>query len=603
MEYVNTFSKEQLSLLNQREYKIKIKFEIMDWFENTIDEITYDISSGNIGNISVNYNQGVRRSCSFTIYDNTGKYRLSEDSPFQTYKKFKIYIGVYNNNDIYWWEQGVFISKNVSYDENILEVEAVDKFAVFTDELDFCCLQQTYIIPANTKVSTIVKDILLLDSMRGNVYDTIEPIIDINIANSYLPYEIKKEVGGYLGDILIEIATSCNADIYYDKSGHLVISKNKDGYYIHMQPLFHSVSDDLIDFNLSNDLASAKNIFTVYGYDTLGGLHQYTATNTNAMSPCRVDLVGNKPAEPEENEMCVTDEICKDYANYKMKQNFITSLSSSLSTHINPIFDVDNIIAISDEYFNFDYVPFVIKSLSIPLGVGLTSVQATNIQWLPAYTNDIYYTNILKDFPTLQITLNIAENMFELPAITQEDKISYRIDWGDGINERLKLNQINSHNYAELKEYTLNIVNIKQVNDSIFKDFTNISEIKYLSNGRKYVSYEIEPFTYYNCTSLINLTFEKALQYSICSYSFYNCTNLSSITFGEGLFYIGVSAFEKCSLLTEITLPNTLKLIGAKSFYNTNITKVKFQGSEDEWNNIEKGSDWINNEFSVEFVK
>ena len=73
------------------------------------------------------------------------------------------------------------------------------------------------------------------------------------------------------------------------------------------------------------------------------------------MSPCRVDLVGNKPAEPEENEMCVTDEICKDYANYKMKQNFITSLSSSLSTHINPIFDVDNIIAISDGYFNFDY--------------------------------------------------------------------------------------------------------------------------------------------------------------------------------------------------------------------------------------------------------
>jgi len=192
MEYVNVQNEKYISLLQQRQFDIKVRFEILDWSENTIDEIVQDIKSDSIGTITANYQQGIRRTVSFSLYDYKNEYSLTEDSPFQTFKKFKLYLGLVDNEDIYWYEQGVFITKNISYNNNLLTVEAVDKFAVFTEELGFCCLQETYVIPYGVKVKTIIKDILLLQSSNSQVYDSIEPIIDINYVDVSLPYEIKK---------------------------------------------------------------------------------------------------------------------------------------------------------------------------------------------------------------------------------------------------------------------------------------------------------------------------------------------------------------------------------------------------------------------------
>lgn len=61
----------------------------------------------------------------------------------------------------------------------------------------------------------------------------------------------------------------------------------------------------------------------------------------------------------------------------------------------------------------------------------------------------------------------------------------------------------------------------------------------------------------------------------IADYRFYNFTNLVSADFGN-VEHIGASAFENCSSLTSIIIPETTKNIGSKAFYEckavTNIT-------------------------------
>lgn len=605
MEYVNVYNEKYINLLQQRQFNIKVRFEILDWSENTIDEIVQDIKSDSIGTITANYQQGIRRTISFSLYDYKNEYSLTEDSPFQVFKKFKLYLGLVDNEDIYWYEQGVFITKNISYDNNLLTVEAVDKFAVFTEELGFCCLQETYVIPYGVKVKTIIKDILLLQSSNYQVYDSIEPIIDINYVDVSLPYEIKKESGSYLGDVLIEIATALNADIYYDVCGHLRISKAKNTEYKNVQPKYHYQAEDLIQFKMNVNLNESKNIFTVYGYDELGLLHQYTAKNDNPLSPVRISLVGGKADTPEENEMCTNDETCRDYAEYKSKQNCVNNLSCSFNSHIIPHIDVDDTVAITDNYFNFDYVLFIVKSLTIPLGIESVSVQAVNIQWLPDYTQDIYYTNITYDKCKCVITVNISniENEFSLPAFSDISETA-AIDWGDDNSSSEDLSQTLTHSYSETGTYNISIKSINRLMNLSFKGRTDITKLSFnkFSYFNKSVI-NIEPFSLSYTENISEITFSDYLIVNIGNYAFMNNSSLTNIVLPDDTEYIGGRAFYNCTSLKSITIGKNTKQIGYKVFEGcTSLEIIHFNGNQSEWNKVKKNEFWNMDNIPVEFI-
>ena len=59
---------------------------------------------------------------------------------------------------------------------------------------------------------------------------------------------------------------------------------------------------------------------------------------------------------------------------------------------------------------------------------------------------------------------------------------------------------------------------------------------------------------------------------------------------------IGEGAFKDCSGITGITLPASVASIGEGAFYGcTNLTKIRFKGTQAQWNAITKGSDWDRN--------
>ena len=68
------------------------------------------------------------------------------------------------------------------------------------------------------------------------------------------------------------------------------------------------------------------------------------------------------------------------------------------------------------------------------------------------------------------------------------------------------------------------------------------------------------------CSSLTSVTIPNSVS-SIGNKAFYNCSNLTSATIGNGITSIGMYAFESCSSLTSITIPNSVTEIAKEAFY------------------------------------
>lgn len=81
------------------------------------------------------------------------------------------------------------------------------------------------------------------------------------------------------------------------------------------------------------------------------------------------------------------------------------------------------------------------------------------------------------------------------------------------------------------------------------------------------------------CTLLTSITIPNSVT-RIADYAFRNCTSLKSIKISEGVTSIGSSAFEGCTSLTNITIPNSVTSIDASAFGNcTSLTSITIPDS------------------------
>ena len=77
-----------------------------------------------------------------------------------------------------------------------------------------------------------------------------------------------------------------------------------------------------------------------------------------------------------------------------------------------------------------------------------------------------------------------------------------------------------------------------------------------------------------NCSELTSVTIPDSVS-CIDSWAFSGCINLSSVTFPDSLVDIGADAFEKCRGLTSVTIPDSVMKIGVGAFSNcNNLTSV-----------------------------
>lgn len=80
---------------------------------------------------------------------------------------------------------------------------------------------------------------------------------------------------------------------------------------------------------------------------------------------------------------------------------------------------------------------------------------------------------------------------------------------------------------------------------------------------------------------------------SIGDGAFALCENLTNIDIPNSVTSIGGGAFYGCSSLTNIIIPEGVTSIGNYAFQScSKLTSINYTGTEEQWNEITKGTDW-----------
>ena len=95
--------------------------------------------------------------------------------------------------------------------------------------------------------------------------------------------------------------------------------------------------------------------------------------------------------------------------------------------------------------------------------------------------------------------------------------------------------------------------------------------------GEKYNVTFIGKQAFDGCSLLTNVIIPDSVT-SIGNTAFYRCSSLTSVIIGNSVSTIGEGAFYKCASLTSITIPNSVIRIGDFTFWDcTSLKKVYFQ--------------------------
>lgn len=115
---------------------------------------------------------------------------------------------------------------------------------------------------------------------------------------------------------------------------------------------------------------------------------------------------------------------------------------------------------------------------------------------------------------------------------------------------------------------------------------TSITEMK-IDNNCRFIGYSAVSW----CSVLANITIPDSVT-SIDNGAFFNCSGLTSVTIGNSVTSIGGAAFGYCSRLTSITIGNSVTTIGGSAFYGcTRMKTVYYRGAAEEWNKLAIDSD------------
>lgn len=475
MDYYNKIDNAYLAELHKPMRKMYVKMEILSHYEGAIGEITSDLSSTD-GSITINKEQGCRRSCSLSIIDRSGKYIPQKDSSFWYNRKFKIFIGLQVDENIYWFPQGVFVTKSANSNGRRLNVEGVDKYGFLDGTLNArMCLVEYQASVTNSKkgtnIATLIKDTLMLDLGNNIPLDPVEPIIDHIFYNVTLYDDIVVDEGGYLGEIFDKIAEMYGANIYYDVNGRLrmerVFNYNLPSWYRHLSPQFElsetEITETDINYTYNYD---GVNIITVTTDNTSGEIYSYTAKNENPQSPVNINAIGYKGLDGGTYYIPLGDtseesgeEKCRQQAEYMLLQHACMSTGISYNLPIIPHLNVDNTVRVSNDYYNFDKQLFIVNSITMPLSATEMSIEATNLQWLPFDTDCIsIYCETSSDTVAISYNTNGGKdkdgNTITYKSISQPPNKQIVLQGGDMYNENKLFawtdSQGNKYNYGDV---------------------------------------------------------------------------------------------------------------------------------------------------------
>lgn len=400
MEYFNQITSRYLFAL-RKECRYKMRIELLTRDESVIGEITRDLSLSNQGQINVNFSGITRRSCTLSVANIRGKYNPSQNNWFWVDRKFKLWTGISYDGDTYWFSQGVYYTTGVDGDSNSITINAVDKGGALDGTLKLNMADTKYIIEKGSSIYDAVRDTLANNEGSGMI-DSTEPLIDNYFRTQYFQADISINENDYIGSLFTQVADQYGADIFYDTNGRLNLVRQADSElldgYTRMGSQY-DFTDETAHYSQSSYSYAFDYVNAVTVYTNINALGEdnkpvknvsFAAYNTNPASAISVDNIRIRRMENTEIKYIngLTEEQmqerCQQYGEYLLFKSSLSKMAIQFSATVVPHLDVNKIITITDRHKGIDRQQFIVQSITFPMYAGEMTVNATDMNMLPA---------------------------------------------------------------------------------------------------------------------------------------------------------------------------------------------------------------------------
>ena len=250
------------------------------------------------------------------------------------------------------------------------------------------------------------------------------------------------------------------------------------------------------------------------------------------------------------------------------------NIYSWANNHINRVFDNNNYLKKDNCYFSLDYDknnPNQYNNYDNwdeieNWGLNLQGFDLSNSSYI-VVPNDIdgipvtYVRGLTADLTSIKLPSSLIK--IKDDAFNSMDTLKSLVIDGGAPN----LNELGERSFSgcsNIEELDLSNSKLTSIPEGAFAYCKNLKTIKLPSTITS-----IGDEAFYNCQSLTNIEgLDKCNLKSIGSAAFSNCKALENLDFSQSTFTnVPSKAFNGCSALAKITLPNTLTTIGGYAFY------------------------------------
>lgn len=378
----------QLKVRNQR-----IKVDLLNFNFQTINSLEGKVTDGSI---SIDATSDIRRTCNITLVVEKSENMIAPGGQVWLDKFIKVYVGTdnpRNGNETVWNNMGLFLINNpesvYNATTNTITFEGLDLMAKLTGRRNGQLPAVTTVVPAESKVADVVKQTI---TQLGGFDKYI-----IQDAGYEIPYDIKKDMGSTIYDLLVEIR-----DLYSDWEMFFDV----DGVF-HWQQIPNGINEPVVlDFNqlkqkviisetIDVDFENVKNYIIVYGR-LLDNGEQVMATSidTISSSPYNVDSIGQINYIVDD-ERIYNNDLAQQRADYELFLH--ARMNDSITLEIVPLYwlnDVNVKIAHTNKNVGIEG-EYLIKTLEIPLGVG----NNMTITAIKVYPKESEIETIITEYP------------------------------------------------------------------------------------------------------------------------------------------------------------------------------------------------------------
>ena len=137
---------------------------------------------------------------------------------------------------------------------------------------------------------------------------------------------------------------------------------------------------------------------------------------------------------------------------------------------------------------------------------------------------------------------------------------------------------------------------VQEIGDYAFCSWINLEKVTMTSNITS-----IGKGAFSDCESLTNITIPESVT-SIGSSAFSFCRSLTNITIPKSVTSIGEYTFSDCFNLTNIIIPESVTSIGKSAFGYTKLKNINFNGTQAQWNDINKENLWNKDFYSIKTI-